>query len=690
MRLWITLADRIPELGKYVIIAGLIAFVSFLCPHDLRFKYEFERGQDWVYEDLVAPFDFPVLRPPSERSAEEDEIEENYPPHYVLDPAVAEQGQKIFQTSFEEQLQQLEDGVRQEAIASSPGPYLEYGRRLLSGIYSKGIVQVAPEHEQSGSDFVIQLIEGNKARTETLGNVLTLEAIPTLLRDSLAQSNLRHPEFLSAPLEAALQPSVQYDDSLTQKTLQEALDGIAVYQGRVSKGELIVSNDSYINDEIYRKLISMREQYRKEVISDRTYFGVLAGYVLLCTLVIGLFVGYIRLYAPFVFSQFSNLLFVLLWLAMFSYVVYAVEFTGVISIYVVPFCIVPIVIKTFYEERLALFTHISVVFLAGFVAEQGYAFTFLQLLAGVAVLLFNVTARNWNQFFYALLLVLMVYFVGYIGLSLIKEGKLVSIEWPNLYWLAISTLLTLLAFPLIPLLERLFGFTSSISLLELSDMNRPLLRSLATEAPGTLQHSLQVANLCEEAARAIGANYLLAKVGALYHDVGKIKNPHYFIENQAGENPHLDITDKESAQLIIEHVEYGVELAKKAHLPKVIIDFIRTHHGTTCVAYFYHNYLREHPDDQNCSADFCYPGPRPRTKEEAILMLADSIEAACKSMKAPTAEGLETLIDKIVAGKITSQQLRKTSLSFRELEACKKVFKQLMKSVHHGRIVYPD
>ena len=375
---------------------------------------------------------------------------------------------------------------------------------------------------------------------------------------------------------------------------------------------------------------------------------------------------------------------------LYSWLVTAVESTDTLSAYLIPFCIIPIVIKTFYDTRLALFTHIVVVLIASFLSKQGYEFTFLTILAGIVVLLTEVNTRDLTRFFYSILYLLLTYAIGYFSLSLIQEGQLTDIDYSAYTWLVINVVLTLLAYPLIPLLERFFGFTSSISLMELSDMNRPLLRKLALDAPGTLQHSLQVANLSEAAAQAIGADALLVKVAALYHDIGKTKQPAYFIENQSGQNPHDDISYLDSAKIIISHVTDGIEMAKKARLPKLLINFIRTHHGDTRVEYFYRNYLKDHPGESIDEAIFRYPGPRPQSKEETILMLADSIEAACKSLKNPSEADLNDLIEKIVSGKIQHGQLDKSTMSFQELEQCKQIFKQIMKSVHHVRIEYPD
>lgn len=286
--------------------------------------------------------------------------------------------------------------------------------------------------------------------------------------------------------------------------------------------------------------------------------------------------------------------------------------------------------------------------------------------------------------------IFVIYAVAFLGFSLVQDGTLHTVNWQVYNWLFINVFLTLLAYPLIPLLERMFGFTSAISLIELSDMNRPLLRELALKAPGTWQHSLQVANLAEAAANDIGADPLLVRVAALYHDVGKMLYPEYFIENQNGYNPHEGISNLESAKMIISHVEEGEKLAKKYRLPRVLIDFINTHHGTTRVEYFYRKHLEENPDSEVDESLFRYKGPRPWTKEQTILMIADSLEAACKSLKNPTGKDIDELIEKIIAGKIASRQLEDSKLTFLELDRSKRIFKQLLRSIYHVRVEYPE
>jgi hypothetical protein len=348
------------------------------------------------------------------------------------------------------------------------------------------------------------------------------------------------------------------------------------------------------------------------------------------------------------------------------------------------------VIRIFFNERLAFFVHVSVVLIASFLTTLGYHFTFLSIMAGVVVIVMDIDTRDSGRFLRSLLLLFGFYFIGFVGLELMRGGTWSTVNYPNIGWIFGNVFLCLLAYPLIPLLERIFGFISPITLGELSDMNRPLLERLARQAPGTWQHSLNVANMSEQAARAIGADALLVRVAALYHDIGKVANPAFFIENQNGPNPHEKLSPRESATLIIGHVSEGVKLARQAGLPEVIIDFIRTHHGTTRVEFFYRQYVRDRPEREAEEAKFRYPGPRPVTKEQTVLMIADSTEAACKSLKNPSEEELFSLIDSVIRGKLTSGQLEDSQLTFQELETSRRIFRNILKSVHHTRIAYPE
>jgi hypothetical protein len=436
-----------------------------------------------------------------------------------------------------------------------------------------------------------------------------------------------------------------------------------------------------ISEPVQLKLESLKEHFEIEI-AQRSW-GIYFGYFLLTALVIGLFAAFLYLYCRPLFDNWYELTFLLAWFPVFAYLVYIITRIDALSVYIIPFGIVPILVKTFYDKWLALFTHSMIVLLATFLSSSGFEFAFLQTLIGVVILLTNVDTRDWNQYFFTILYIFLAY-------CLVQQGSFKGIDLAMFNWIFLSTFLTLLANPLIPLLERMFGYTSSMGLAELSDLNRPLLQELAIKAPGTLQHSLQVANLAEAAARRIGANHLLVRVAALYHDIGKIIQPEYFIENQGGVNPHDQLPYRESARIIIAHVTQGVELAKQYRLPKLLNDFILTHHGTTLVEYFYRKEQDAFPGEAISETDFCYPGPKPRTKEESILMLADSIEAAAKaSLKNPVPGDIQALVERIIASKLSKKQLEDSALTFNDLEKCKAVFLQILRSVYHARIEYP-
>ncbi len=681
---------QLPNVTRYLMILGVIVFISFLFPNNLQFKYQFEAGQVWRYDDVVAPFDFAIKKTQVEIDSSIEQLKSEFSPYYEMNTTIAKEQRKQFAVAFARQLEAFKGDDQFSDVKNRPERYLNYGNDFLDRVYNRGIIELSPAHEGKGKDFVINLLEGNTTQQHTLEYFYTVASAKSLLTDSLPYSRLQEPDFLYPLLEEAIVPNVYYNADITSKFLGEALAKLSTTKGMVRQGDTIVSRGNVVNDETYQQLVSLKEQYEQDVTTLRSYWTVFAGYFLLTLLIVGIFTVYLWMFSTKVFRKHKELFFILLWLMVYSYLVYVVENTEVLNAYMIPFCIVPIVIRTFYDNQLAIFSHITVVLIASFLSSLGYEFTLLQILAGIVVLLSDINTRDWSRFFSSMLYIFLTYAIAFLGLSLIQEGSFQTIDWSVFTAIFINSFLTMLAYPLIPLLERVFGFTSHITLMELTDMNRPLLRELSIKAPGTLQHSLQVANMSEVAARRVGADPLLVKVGALYHDIGKAKNAHFFVENQNGDNPHQDKTALESAKIIIEHVTEGVAMGRKHRLPSVIIDFIRTHHGTTRVEYFYRNYVNNHPEEVVNEEDFRYPGPKPRSKEETILMMADSIEAACKSLKNPTETQINEMIDKIVTGKVTMGQLEDSKLTFRELEVCKKEFKKLMKSVHHARIEYPE
>lgn len=666
---------------------AVVAFISFLYPNHIKFPYEFEKGQTWRYSSLYAPYQFPIRKTEQQLAADRQSIKEETSKVYVVDIAAERASKQAFLKDFEASLDSAATSSNFPKIRQQAEDHRRYGLLVLDKLFSIGILQ---DSRIDQAVEVISIAKNGEIRKTTKGNLLTKQAAENWLIDSLPYSQLSAPDFILPMLADHIRPNLMYSDSLTQRLQEQSLQLLGSYTGLVEKGDLIISQGSIITDDIYQQLLSYKARYQQDIGEGSTFSWVFLGYASLTCLIVLLLFRYLRHFYPLVYGRWQKLVFILLWLVLYALLIWSVEQEEGISTYVVPFCIVPIVLRIFFTERLAFFVHITVVLIASFLTNLGYEFTFLHLVAGIVVIIMNIDTRDWSRFFTSLFYLFLVYVLAYLSLHLIREGHFAHLDWNILGWLGLNVFLVLLSYPLIPLLERLFGLLSPITLTELSDMNRPLLRDLALKAPGTLQHSLNVANMCEQAARKIGADSLLLRTAALYHDIGKTINPSYFIENQNGQNPHDELDEKASAAIIIKHVTEGVRMAKKAKLPEVLIQFIRSHHGDSYTSYFYKKYSKKHPENEIDIRHFQYPGPKPVSKEETILMLADSTEAACKSLNNPTVEEIESFVDHIFKEKLTNQQLASSMLSFRELEICKQTFIAVLKSAHHLRISYPE
>ena len=660
---------------KYVIVLFVIAFIAWLFPSNVHTEYKYNTGDRWRYDNLVAPFDFSIKKTEAELQTERQEMLQDMYPFYLFDQEKSNEGIKAFEERFDREVANLQPEQPRHVFVQRPVRYKNAGKKALAGVFNLGIVAA----DTIGADAAfINIVREGKPQITRYSNVNSIERAQVALADSIRTYRLKEDGLLAAIAQSFIAPNVFYDADLTQRYETDALSRINENKGAVLQGDLIVSRSDLITKDKFDKIASYEAHYNSQVGSEARRWTVFAGYLILTSLIIGVFLLYLQFHATEVFQRYSSLTFMLMWPALFSFLITVVEGTPNLSAYMIPFCIVPIIVKNFYSDRLALFTHIVIILIVSFLSKEGYEFTFLQILAGIVAVLTVKETRYWNRFFSSIFFIFITYVLGYLGLELISSGNLQQLNWQPLIYFVISGILTLLAYPLIPLLEGIFGYTSSIRLAELSDLNRPLLKDLSIKAPGTFQHSLQVANLGEAAADAIGANGLLIKTGALYHDIGKIKEPEFFIENQRDVNPHDNLDDKTSAQKIISHIPEGVKMAKKAKLPNVIIDFIRTHHGTTRTEYFYRNYIAEHPNETVSPADFQYPGPLPKTKEEAVLMMADSIEAAAKSLKNPHGKDIDELVDNIINGKIAQNQLSEADITFQDLEMCKQVFKKTL------------
>lgn len=661
--------------ARYGLALLVVVLISFLFPKQTPFPYTYTIGERWNYEDLVVDrnFDFQLISAAEEQSTEEGEALLTF----VQEEEVAVAKKEAFVAAFAKELEEEDFAAAYPDVNDQRSSYLNFGKQFIDRVYARGIIGAG---ESLGAAEVNLRREGG-AEVVKVEDFYTPEQVDLIIGDSLFSSGLKEAEFLIPLLDGLFSPNIFYQEIPSSDSTANINFPPAIIQ--ISTGDLIISRGELIDEEKAQKLKAYESYFEKSNTS------IFAGYFLLTSILMGIFIFYLFFNFKAIFQNLRHLSFMFFWLVAYSYLVFLVEAVPSLSVYLIPFCIVPIVVQVFFNDRLALFIHIVVVLIASMLCSEGYEFTFLQLLAGIVVLLSNIEVRNWSRFFLSIFAILLAYGFGYVGLSLIEEGSWSKIDFRVLSWLGFSVFLTMLAYPMIPLLERIFGFTSAITLIELSDMNRPLLKELSIKAPGTLQHSLQVGNLAEAAAAAIGADPLLVKVGALYHDIGKMKKPTFFIENQSGQNPHDGQGELKSAQIIINHVAEGEALALKASLPAAIIDFIKTHHGTTRTEYFYRSFRKRHPEQAIEEKSFRYPGPLPVTKEQTILMLADSLEAACKSLPKPTEKALNDRVEAVVAAKIADGQLIHSALSFQELETCVREFKMLLRSIHHVRIEYP-
>jgi len=631
----------------------------------------------------MAPYDFGILKSPQELNADLARVDSLFPNQYIKDTGQIHRTIEAFKTDYQSVLKGLPEEIK-SSRAGTEHLYVEEGMKLLRSLDSIGVYKEADLASPKDSTKMT-VISGNKSfRIDPV----SIAQAKGFVRSRLSEASIKEASILDPIISRHIKENIRFDPELTLRLRKIETDRIALTKGKITRGQLIISKDAVITAEMKRILDSYKAAHIHTVSEGKSQGAIFSGYLLLTSLLITVFSFLIYQWSQndteFTINKF---LLILLTVVVFSFVSFLVDSNGTLSLYLVPYCIAPIVLKTFFDDRTAFCTYVVMIVSIALLLSLGFEYIFLQILAGLVALSTNKVTRYWTPFFRSILLIACTYIVAFLSLTIIKEGDFRNFDWMNIRWFLVNAFMLLLAYPLVPLLERLFGFTSAITLAELADLNKPLLKELSLKAPGTFQHSLAVANIAEAAADAIGADALLLRVSALYHDIGKVEKPTYFIENQVDENPHKNLTPQESAEIIIEHVNLGVKKAKKHGLPKQVIELIRTHHGTTRVEYFYNAVPGSLQRDDT---GFRYPGPAPRTKEEVLLMLADSVEASCKSLSKPTLENIDQMVDKIISKKITNHQLDNGALTFKELETARKSFKKVLHGIYHVRIEYPE
>jgi putative nucleotidyltransferase with HDIG domain len=687
-----------------------IVLVVYIFPREGKFQYEFRKGKPWLHDDLYAPYDFPVYKTEAELQREKDSILKDFKPYFRLDTSVARKQLAAYSREFEKKwndfiaknyhLQKNEAGRnwREKKVLEQKEKILGRTAMLLRKLYDHGIVEVSDAFTRdSNPSSTIVIMRGNVAEETDTSRVYTLKRAYTYLKKSISSipvgsvdTACLH-EFLSSlRLHNFLEPNLSYDPETSRKVKESMASGISLTRGMVQRGERIISRGEIVNARTYQILESLKTEYEKKLGASANFLMILGGQMLLITITFLILFLFLRFYRTYVFAHIKDMLFIFFIIVLFVAISRWIISSNSISYFLVPLVIVPIILRTFFDARLALFIYIILLLLVGFLAPNSFEFIYMNFIAGIMAIISLTNIYRRNKFIMASVMVFISYGIVYLGYTMIQEGSLENIRWINYVWFAGNAFLVLLSYPLIYIFEKTFGFLSDATLVELADTNHSLLRELAEKAPGTFQHSLQVANLTEEAIRAIGGNLLLVRAGALYHDIGKLDKPIYYTENQtSGINPHESLSYKESAAIIISHVEKGVEIARKHKLPKQIIDFIRTHHGTTKVQYFYRNYIRKYPDKASDDIDFTYPGPKPFTRETAVLMMADSVEAASRSLKDYSEEELGRLVDSIIDYQFREGQFNEAPITFKDITTVKDIFRKRLINIYHARIRYP-
>jgi len=668
---------------KYFMMLLSICLIVSTLPKQAKFRYEFEKGRIWNQKDLVSPYNFAILKNSQELAADQEAALRSITPVYQLQPDVADQQLNGFKNDFEIKWHNADLNERQKE------KYLTTGYNLLKTVYDRGVLTLISKYQRGNEDYAITVLYKNVATDKNTVELFTRERAMAYCNLQLNNTKDLNKDFLLNLIQNRLQTNLNYDDKLTARLEKEVLEGLSLTSGMVQKGELIVAKGSVINDEIYQKLQSYKKAFEDNARINGDPNLVLLGQFLLVAIAVGLLMIFLYLFRKDIYADNRLVSLILLVVtAMLATLSWAIK-VQLPSLYYIPYCIVPIIIRILFDTRLALNIHLLVVLIAGFFVPNSFEFAYFEITAGMVSIYSIKNLVRRDQFLVSALIITFTYFISFIGISFIREGSFLSIDWMDFFPFVVSVLLTLLAYPLIYAFEQLFQITSDITLIELTNTNSPLLRQLAFNAPGTFQHSLQVANLAESAIYTIGGNSLLVRAGALYHDIGKIENPLYFIENQnSGFNPHDKVSYEESAQIIIRHVSNGVEMAQKANLPEIVIDFIRTHHGNTRVDYFYQSFLKNFPEKLIDENTFRYPGPIPFSKETGVLMLADSVEAASRSLREPDEQSINDLVDRIINYKLNQGQLNDSDITLKDLETIKAIFKKMLMSIYHVRIDY--
>lgn len=665
---------------KSLIFIATVSVIVYFLPNEGKFNYQFDINKPWKYGLLQASFDFPIYKNDIQVQKEQDSILADYQPYFQID-----------KEAEKNVLSKLREDYNKTLRHSRPGTdYVRYIERTLKALYEDGIIAGNDlKRMEEDSIIAIRLVDKNVATSRFIDQLYTVkEAYEYLLNADT--THYKKKILQQCNLNDYITPNLVYDEEKSEAAQKDLLSNISWANGFVLNGQKIIDRGEIVDEQTYNILESLRKEWEKRSDSVQEKRLTLAGQILYVGIFLFCFMAYLELFRADYYERKGTLTLLFALIVFFPVLSSIMVEQNLSSIYVVPFAMIPIIVRVFLDSRTAFMAHVTIILLCSITLRFPHEFILLQVVAGMVAIYSLRELSQRSQLLRTALVVFISYALLYFAFELIHEDDLTKLNTRMYIYFMINGILLLFAYPLLFLLEKIFGFTSDVTLVELSNINNSLLREMSEVAPGTFQHSLQMANLAAAAANKIGGKSQLVRTGALYHDIGKMVNPAFFTENQSGVNPHKSLSYEQSAQVIISHITDGLKLAEKHNLPKVIKDFISTHHGRGLTKYFYISYKNEHPDEEVDQEKFRYPGPNPFTKEQAVLMMADSVEAASRSLPEYTEESISTLVDKIIDTQVSEGYFKECPITFKDIATVKALFKEKLKTMYHTRISYPE
>lgn len=665
---------------KSLIFIATVSVIVYFLPNEGKFNYQFDINKPWKYGLLQASFDFPIYKNDIQVQKEQDSILADYQPYFQID-----------KEAEKNVLSKLREDYNKTLRHSLPGTdYVRYIERTLKALYEDGIIAGNDlKRMEEDSIIAIRLVDKNVATSRFIDQLYTVkEAYEYLLNADT--THYKKKILQQCNLNDYITPNLVYDEEKSEAAQKDLLSNISWANGFVLNGQKIIDRGEIVDEQTYNILESLRKEWEKRSDSVQEKRLTLAGQILYVGIFLFCFMAYLELFRADYYERKGTLTLLFALIVFFPVLSSIMVEQNLSSIYVVPFAMIPIIVRVFLDSRTAFMAHVTIILLCSITLRFPHEFILLQVVAGMVAIYSLRELSQRSQLLRTALVVFISYALLYFAFELIHEDDLTKLNTRMYIYFMINGILLLFAYPLLFLLEKIFGFTSDVTLVELSNINNSLLREMSEVAPGTFQHSLQMANLAAAAANKIGGKSQLVRTGALYHDIGKMVNPAFFTENQSGVNPHKSLSYEQSAQVIISHITDGLKLAEKHNLPKVIKDFISTHHGRGLTKYFYISYKNEHPDEEVDQEKFRYPGPNPFTKEQAVLMIADSVEAASRSLPEYTEESISTLVDKIIDTQVSEGYFKECPITFKDIATVKALFKEKLKTMYHTRISYPE